>query len=159
MLITLILKSNTIEACLAVDALYFRPDFQITVDNCISETAFDEETKKYIQPNSFQYFSQNPSALETFLELNWEKIIKSAFVFQVQPYSINYKPFVIHIKLSPNGKSSEQIIKLLHQIREILQNRIIIIKSYAFDGDNAYKQLHAMYFESYIHGVIKKKYN
>ena len=48
---------------------------------------------------------------ERYQDVNY-KFIKSAFVFQDQPYGINYKPF-IHIKPSPNGKSSEQIIKLL----------------------------------------------
>ena len=29
-------KSQNIRACLAVDALYFKPDFAVTIDNCIS---------------------------------------------------------------------------------------------------------------------------
>ena len=49
---------------------------------------------------------------ERYQDVNY-KFIKSDFVFQVQPYGVNYKPFVIHIKPSPNGKPSEQIIKLL----------------------------------------------
>ena len=33
-------KSENIDACLAVDALYFKPDFKITKNDCISGSAF-----------------------------------------------------------------------------------------------------------------------
>ena len=148
-------KSLVIEACLAVDALYFKPDFKITEDDCISGMAFTNELKSSLPNGSFSHFDQTPSALQAFLELNWDKIIKAGFVFQIQPYSVKYKPFVVHIMPSANGKATEEVINLLDKIREISMKRRIVVKSYAFDGDNAYKQLHLMYFESYIKKVIE----
>ena len=38
----MISKSDIIEECLSVDALYFKPDFQITINDCILGTAFDD---------------------------------------------------------------------------------------------------------------------
>ena len=148
-------KSQVIEACLAVDALYFKPDFKITEDDCISGMAFTNELKSSLPNGSFSHFDQTPSALQAFLELNWDKIIKAGFVFQIQPYNVKYKPFVVHIMPSANGKATEEVVNLLDKIREISMKRRIVVKSYAFDGDNAYKQLHLMYFESYIKKVIE----
>ena len=148
-------KSENIDACLAVDALYFKPDFKITEDDCVSGYGITDELKKTLPSGTFKLFDKSPSALQAFLELNWDRIIKAGFVFQIQPYNVLYKPFVFHIKPSPNGKASEEIVELLQTIREKVLNRRICIKSFAFDGDNAYKQLHLMYFESYIHEVIK----
>ena len=148
-------KSVNIDACLAVDALYFKPDFKITENDCISGTGITEELKIGLPEGSFKHFDSNPSTLQAFLELNWEKIVKSGVVFQIQPYNVVYKPFVVHIRPSTNGKASEEIVDLLYRIKDTVKNRRITIKSFAFDGDNAYKQLHTMYFESYIHKVLK----
>ena len=144
----------SIDACLAVDALYFKPDAEITVENCISGTAFPNELKNAMPVNPFKFFTEDPNSLQNFLELNWDKIIKAGFVFQVQPYNVLRKPFIVHVKPSANGKANEEIVALLHQIRRELKNRRINIKSYAFDGDSAYRQLHIMYYESYIHAVL-----
>ena len=76
-------------------------------------------------------------------------------MFQVQPYDITYKPFVVHVLPSPNGKANEKIIDILHYIRDEVKKRNVNIRSFAFDGDSAYKNLHKMYYESYIHKVMK----
>ena len=52
--------------------------------------------------------------------------------------------------------ANENIIDLLHEIRRVSQNFRIIIKSYAFDGDKSYTQLHIMFYESYFGGIIKR---
>ena len=147
-------KSVNISACLSVDALYFKPDARITVDNCIEGHAFTDELVNKLPDNSYKYFTENPSSFQAFIELNWEKLIKAGFVFQIQPYDINYKPFVVHVRPAANGKATESIIEALHKIREVVKNRKINIKSFAFDGDNAYKRLHVMYYESYIRQVL-----
>lgn len=148
--------STSIDACLAVDALYFKPDAEITVDNCISGTAFPQELRKTLPVSPFKYFTENPNSLQNFLELNWDSIIKAGFVFQVQPYNVAYRPFIVHVKPSANGKANDEVVTLLHQIRNELKNRRINVKSYAFDGDNAYRHLHVMYYESYIRSVLSK---
>lgn len=147
-------KSINLSACLSVDALYFKPDARITIDNCIEGNAFTEELKNKLPSNAFKYFTENPSSLQEFVDLNWEKLVKAAFVFQIQPYDIKYKPFVVHIKPAANGKANEAIVELLHEIRAVVKNRKINVKSFAFDGDNAYKQLHLMYYNSYIRQVL-----
>ena len=50
---TMISKSDIIEECLSVDALYFKPDFQITINDCILGTAFDDTTKSLLPSGSF----------------------------------------------------------------------------------------------------------
>ena len=140
--------SKKIAACLAVDAVFFKPEVKISVDKCVkgilltsSEVA---ETAKI----------ENYQDMKLFLQKHWQSVIKSGFVFQVQPYLLQYKPFVVHIKPASNGKASEDIVNLLHQIRAKLKNRRIVIKSYAFDGDGAYRKLHVAFFNSYISGVL-----
>ena len=147
-------KSTTIDACLAVDALYFKPDVTITEDGEISGILY-ENSKVTVSDKAFAMFSEDPSELEKFLAVNSNAILRAGFVFQVQPYDISLKPFVIHIKPSVNGKAGEEIVNILKEIKRLAKNRNINIKSFAFDGDNAYKHLHEAYYESYIHKAIE----
>ena len=148
-------KSENISACLSVDAIFFKPEAKITVRDCITGTAFSEDLKEKLPDNPFKFFTKNPGDLDKFVNLNWDKIVKAGFVFQIQPYNIKYKPFVIHIKPTANGKANEEIVNLLHEIRDTVKNRRINVKTFAFDGDSAYRQLHFMYYDSYIHKVLK----
>ena len=103
------------------------------------------------QKNFFNNFSKSPSSFQTFLDLNWSKIIKASFVFQIQPYDLRYKPFFVFIRPSPNGKVSAEIVDLLYKIRKIANNMRILIKSFVFDGD---RLLHYNYFKSYFNRLI-----
>ena len=149
--------SDPIDACLAVDAICFSADVKIT-ENCeVYGIEIDESMQKFTPDNLFSLFTENPDVLEKFINLNYESMIKSAFVFQIQPYNIKMKPFIVHIYPSANGKANETIVSILSKIREEVKKRRINIKSYAFDGDNAYLELHKIYYESYIHSIIQKE--
>ena len=149
--------SETIDACLAVDAICFYPDVKITKNSEIYGLEYDELMQKFTPNNLYTLFTENPEVLEKFINLNYESMIKSAFVFQIQPYNVEMKPFIVHVLPTANGKANEATISILHQIREEVKKRRINIKSYAFDGDNAYLELHKMYYESYIHSVLEKE--
>ena len=146
-------KTQTIDACLAVDALYFKPDVSFTDDGEINGLLF-QNSKVSISEKTFSLFTKDPNEMEKFLAVNSNDIIRAGFVFQVQPYDVALKPFIVHIKPSINGKASSEIVDLLKEIRSIAKNRHINIKSFAFDGDSAYKHLHEAYYESYIHKAI-----
>ena len=148
-------KSAVIDACLAVDAICFTPDVKITNDSEVYGIDLNEEFDFYKEHKIYKSLSEDIGRLETFIKLNWEKVIKSAFVFQVQPYDIRLKPFVIHVFPTPNGKGSDIIISLLDKIRQDLKKWRINIRSFAFDGDNSYLELHRAFYESYIHKAIE----
>lgn len=152
---SLISLSTKIDACLAVDAIYFTPDVTISEDSTIKGINFGAQKDVMVPNDSYKVFTKSPECFESFIKLNYEKVIKAGFVFQIQPYNIALKPFVVHVLPSPNGKANENVISILHQIRDEVKKRNINIRSYAFDGDNAYKNLHKMYYESYINKVIK----
>ena len=147
-------RSQGLDACLAVDAICFTPDVKITEDSQIYGIEFKQREKKFIPENIYKLFTKNPKELENYITLNYEKLTKAAFVFQVQPYNVAFKPFVIHVYPSPNGKSSEEIVELLHNIRNELRKKHIYIRSFAFDGDNSYLELHRQYYNSYIRKCI-----
>ena len=140
-------KTEKIDVCLAVDALYFDPELKVNEKGEISGMF----SKTKLSRKILNIFTKSPKNLENFLTLNSKNIVHAGFVFQVQPFDIALKPFVIHIFPSTNGKSNEDVIELLHKLRKILKNRNFNVRSYAFDGDNAYSQLHKTYYESYIH--------
>ena len=148
-------KSQNVDVCLAVDALTFTPDVQIKPNGEIIGMN-DQAAKRSISKKCHSVFANDTSEFEKFLKLNSDQLIKAGFVFQIQPYNIMLKPFVIHVHPTVNGKSNDKIVSLLHQIRKIAKNRNITVKSFAFDGDNAYSELHKIYYESYIHKAIKE---
>lgn len=49
-------------------------------------------------------------------------IIKAGFVFQINPFNSLYRPIVLHIISSVNGKANKNIIDTLYKIRKILFN-------------------------------------
>ena len=108
-----------------------------------------DDTRK-LPGNTKSLFTVNPELFESFIKANWTKVTKAGFVFQLQPYDPKIKPVVLHIKPTINGKASEDIINILQDLRTILKNRRINIRSFAFDGDTAYYDLHLQYYSSYI---------
>lgn len=46
----------SINACLSVDALYFKPDAEITIENCVKGMAFSDTLQSYFPDNCFEYF-------------------------------------------------------------------------------------------------------
>ena len=149
-------KSAPIQACIAVDAIYFDPEVKFCKNGFVEGCIFPHDQKVTISQKSFSMFSKDPKQLERFITLNAEHFVRAGFVFQIQPYDIRYKPFVVHIIPSVNGKANKGIIDALEQIRTVAKNRNFIIKTYAFDGDNAYHELHKIYYESYINKAIKE---
>ena len=115
-------KSETIEVCLAVDAVAFTPEMQITSNGEVKGVN-PLTAKTSISPRCFSLFSKDPIELEKFIKANSNEILKAGFVFQVQPYDIMLQPFVIHVYPTVNGKGNETIVELLHKIRKICKRR------------------------------------
>ena len=123
---------GTFDACLDVDVLYFTPNVRI---NELGEIdCIDPNTDFFVGKKEFRMFTKDPKVLEKFLTLNVYKF-RSGFVFQVQPYNILFKPFVIHVLPSMSGKSRVDVVVILHKVRKIRKCRNINVKSFAFDGD------------------------
>ena len=147
--------SSKIEACLSCDALYFKPDVQIKKNNEIIGLQLTEKEKKKLPPNFGKLCLIEPQLFESFMNFYKDHLIRSAFVFQIQPFDNNLQSFIVHIKPTCNGKSNNSIIEILKHIKKIAKNRNIKIRSFAFDGDNAYSTLHNVYYYSYIKRAMK----
>lgn len=131
-------KSNTILACLAVNAIYFSPNVVLNKNSTFDGLIFDKVDEILISKIIFKNFLRNPNEFRDFLNLNANKIVKAAFVFQVQPYDPSYNTFIVYIKPACNGKANDEIISNLNYIGDHLKNRNIAILTYSFDGDSAY---------------------
>ena len=148
--------SDKINACLAVDALYFTTDVTIDDNLTISGMKIDDTITESLPKDTCKVFATKPELFEAFLNDHWDSIYKAAFVFQVQPFNEELPNFVIHIKPATSGKANEDIVEILKQLKLIAKNHNINIKTFAFDGDNAYKEMHITYYASYINSVISK---
>ncbi len=150
-------KSDKLTACLAVDALYFTPEVKIDENNIIQGFLFSDKEKSNLPKNLNQKFTKQPKLFEAFVSRYFKKIIKAGFVFQLQLYDATFPTCVIHIEPSIDGKSNQKIVDLLKFFRKELKDLNIIVKSFAFDGDNAYSQLHSNFYYSYIYSTIEKQ--
>ena len=52
-------KSDPIDACLSVDAIYFTPDVSVTDESIFTGIQFDETREALISPNIFKKFSKD----------------------------------------------------------------------------------------------------
>lgn len=141
---------------MSVDAIFFTPEVKVSDDSIFEGILFSQEEIELISKNCFSKFKKNPNELQIFLQLNNNKIIRTAFVFQVQPYQKIYSNFVVHVEPAVNGKANKKIVDMLKYIKDVLKNRNISIMSFAFDGDSAYSQMHEEYFNSYINSALTK---
>ena len=114
--------------------------------------------KTIIPEDAYKTFTESPEVFESFIRLNYDQVIKAGFVFQIQPYTLDLKPFIVHVYPSANGKANDTIISLLYLIRDEVKKRNVNIRSFAFDGDTAYKNIHKMYYESYIRKALKTRF-
>ena len=147
-----IINTTKIYAALAVDALFFKPD--VTVDSTGITSGFENEIQ--LSKKEYTLFSRDLNSFTKFIKSNWYNIIKSGFVFQMNPLHENLRPIVLYIHPSCNGKSNPLIIDMLYKIRKILHNLRVEIVSFTFDGDNGYSNLNELFYQSYINRLIKK---
>lgn len=150
-------KSDKLTACLAVDALYFTPEVKIDENNIIQGFRFSDKEKANLPNNLNLKFTKQPKLLEAFVLRYFKRIIKAGLVFQLLLYDASFPTCVIHIEPSIDGKSNEKIVDLLKFFRKELKDLNIIIKSFAFDGDNTYSQLHSNFYYSYIYSTIERQ--
>lgn len=137
--------------CLAVDALYFRPDIKVGPNGVNGFLKNIEVDKKQLTSfeNNIEYFI-------SFVRDHWSEIIKAGFVYQINPFFFPIKPIVIHIIPTSHGKANNQIIEKLYTIKNILHNYRIEIMSFSFDGDNAFGPMNQNFYETFINRMIKK---
>ena len=137
--------------CLAVDALYFKPNVRIDPRGIVSGL----EDQVDLGKSTFTLFSRNLKAFTEYIKNNWKHIIKAGFVFQLNPLYTPYKPIVLHIIPRPHGKADFSIVQMLYEIKNILHRYRVEITTFAFDGDKAFKVLHQTYFQSYVGYLLK----
>ena len=154
-----ICKTTRIYACLSVDALFFHPDIKINENNIIEGIKLGEDVQRKLPNDMKKIFTVHPDLFESFVQFYWKDVTKAGFVFQMQSYDVKFKPVVLNIKPTANGKATEEIVFILNNLRSVLKNQNIIVKSYAFDGDSAYKNLHLSYYYSYIYSCFKNTLN
>lgn len=150
-----ILQHDELHCCLSVDALFFNPEVKISPKNEIDGMLLSEHDICKLPLNAADLFNSNPDLFESFLRFYHKKIIRSGFVFQIQPYSTIYPTFVVHIIPSPTGKGNENIVESLKNIKVISKKYKILIQTFAFDGDKCFNILHQLYFNSYFNFILK----
>ena len=101
-------------------------------------------------------FSRDLNSFVKFIKSNLYNIIKSGFVFQMNPFHEILKPIALYIHPSCNGESNPLIIDILYKIRKILHNLRVEIVSFTFDGDNGYSNLNELFYQSNINRLKKK---
>ena len=150
-------KSEKIAACCAVDALYFTPEASISKSEEISGMTFSEKEMTEMPKNLVKNIIKKPILFEAFVSRYFKKVIKAAFVFQLQPFDQKYQNCVLHIKPTTDGKAYSDIVDVLKFIRKTLRDINIEVFSFAFDGDSAYTDLHNNYYNSYIFPTLSKR--
>ena len=147
-------QHEIIHACLSVDALFFNPQVEITYENNVYGMILDEDEVAKLPEHASQVFNENPDIFESFLQHYKKKVVRSGFVFQIQSLSIELPTFVVHIIQSTTGKADQTIVDMLKTIKAIAKEHKILIRSFAFDGDSFFNELHDIYYKSYISKVI-----
>lgn len=101
-------------------------------------------------------FLKSYDAFQEFIQNNIENALTAAFVFNLQPFNDDIPNLIIHIHPKSNGKADSSIIELLEKIKNTVKSKKVCVKSYAFDADSAFSQLHESYFSSwFFHDVDK----
>ena len=141
-------QHEIIHACLSVDALFFNPQIEITYENNVYGMTLNKDEIEKLPEHASQVFNENPDIFESFLQFYKKKIVRSGFVFQIQPFSVQLPTFAVQIIQSTTGKANQTIVDMLKMIKTIAKKRKILIRTFAFDGDSFFDELHKIYYNS-----------
>lgn len=142
------IQNKIIDGILTVDAISFRPKFDITKDGIIEGFDYDKISKNDLNID-FNEICKTPQKIEEFISNNWKNIFSNLFVFQFQPFNEIIKPFPIYVKKATNGKTNNDIIQTLFDLQKLLLNFNGRVIGFSFDGDTGYSDLNYDFFAMY----------
>lgn len=64
------------------------------------------------------------------------------------------KIFLLHVELTTNGSSNENIINIIYEICEIIKKTDFAVDFISTDGDTAFDQIHLYWFEKVINPIL-----
>lgn len=130
-------KSIKIPGVLAVDAISFDPYIKIhnngTVSGVIGHIQINNEELNKIK----SVIKEQEQLIKNLKNIT----INSAFVYQFQPLSYEYKCFTVFVQASTSGKAKYGQISTLKKLSKILNENNVSVFSYASDGDSTYHPL------------------
>jgi hypothetical protein len=131
--------STTCPRCiLACDALGFKPSVEVTPDGVTGLDVNDFD----FNYDLLESLTSSAESFREFVEGNWDKVIESAFVFQIQPLNPNLSPFVVYAQPKVDGKARHEQVELLKSLKVLCGQQRITIGAFATDGDARYDVVH-----------------
>ena len=130
---------------LAVDAISLDKEMIITKDGLVYGGIESEVLSKEALTKIQTHFQE----LEQLWRNKSSVIISDAFVFQFQPVIATFRPFVVHIAPSTQGKATQEHVGLLEEISKRLSEHRIMVIGYSMDGDSTYRKLHDRFYTEY----------
>lgn len=72
-------------------------------------------------------------------------MIRSGFIFQINPLCFHFRFFVVYIIKGSHRKDNKSLIDMLSEIKSILHNYRVEIVAISFDGDNSYTNMNQLF--------------
>jgi hypothetical protein len=77
-----------------------------------------------------------------FVKTHWDQLLHAAFVFQVQPFDPDLRPFIALAQPATDGKAKEQHAQPLQDLKVVCGRERITIGAFVTDGDSGYAPVH-----------------
>jgi hypothetical protein len=131
---------------LPCDALVFNPAVEVTPAGITGLNACDF----VFNFDLLESLTSSSESFREFVEGHWDKVIQSAFVFQVQPLNPELSPFVIHAYPAVDGKARHSQVELPKSLKVVCRQQRITIGAFTTDGDAGYDITHNQQNEQHV---------
>lgn len=154
-------QHDGLTAVLATDAFAVVPN--LTADEHGKWSGFTEKSLGFHQILStetlriYRTASTEDEKTRKLTELgmeHWDKAIKNAFGYQIQPLDPRIPCFMVFVEAAADGKAKDNERERLKKIHEACTSCHVTLLSYATDGDNGYDVFHDAKLDERIHEIL-----
>ena len=136
---------DNIVGILAVDAIAFDRELVVSKTGLVTGTL----TSEIIDTDTLQKIQEDFEELENLWRTKFNTIISDAFVYQFHPINPVFRPFIVHIRPSTQGKATNEEVHVLEVLSDLLADNGVTVLGFAMDGDSTYRKLHNVFYDEY----------
>jgi hypothetical protein len=87
-------------------------------------------------------FTQSCQAFLDFVQGHWDRVVRAAFVVQLQPVNPDLPSSVMSAQPPPDGKARDAQVSLLKNLKILCERCRLTIGAFVTDGDSGSDQVH-----------------
>jgi hypothetical protein len=140
---------------------FFRPLVRMpkSFSSSTVKAARRKQLSDYPQLQQLIEYSTSLREFENWAKNHSQNVIADTFAFLMQPLDPRLPCTLLHLLPATSGKASDEAVRILLRIREVLRDCSIDVFFLAFDGDSAYSKIGRKFVDAVDDSVSTSSFN